>query len=85
MSAGTSIDSGVALTADTDTHLVFTTDGTNTYLYVNGALAHTFTGAAIDIAGLTGLGGALRPATVAISSSADSQVTSLVSRHMTHS
>ncbi len=52
-------DSGVALTADTDTHLVFTTDGTNTYLYVNGALAHTFTGAAIDIAGLTGLGGAL--------------------------
>ncbi len=56
---GTNIDSGVAHTADTDTHLVFTTDGTNTYLYVNGALAHTFTGAAIDIAGTTGLGGAL--------------------------
>ncbi len=53
------IDSGVALTADTDTHVVFTTDGTNSYLYVNGALAHTFTGAAIDIAGLTGLGAAL--------------------------
>ncbi len=52
-------DSGVALTADTDTHLVFTTDGTNTYLYVNGALAHTFTGNAIDIAGTTGLGGGL--------------------------
>ncbi len=51
-------DSGVAHTADTDTHLVFTTDGTNTYLYVNGALAHTFTGAAINIAGTTGLGGA---------------------------
>ncbi len=56
---GTIRDSGVAHTADTDTHLVFTTDGTNTYLYVNGALAHTFTGAAINIAGLTGLGGAL--------------------------
>ena len=51
-------DSGVAHTADTDTHLVFTTDGTNSYLYVNGALAYTFTGAAIDISGSTGLGGA---------------------------
>ncbi len=50
-------NSGVAHTANTDTHLVFTTDGTNTYLYVNGALAHTFTGAAIDISGTTGLGG----------------------------
>ncbi len=56
---GTIRDSGVAHTADTDTHVVFTTDGTNSYLYINGALAHTFTGAAIDIAGLTGLGGAL--------------------------
>ncbi len=53
------LDSGVALTADTDTHLVFTTDGTNSYLYVNGALAHTFTGVAINIAGTTGLGGHL--------------------------
>ncbi len=52
-------NSGVALTADTDTHLVFTTDGTNTYLYVNGALAHTFTGTAINISGTTGLGGNL--------------------------
>ncbi len=55
---GFNSDSGVALTADTDTHLVFTTDGTNTYLYVNGALAHTFTGAAINISGTTGLGAA---------------------------
>ncbi len=53
------INSGVALTADTDTHLVFTTDGTNTYLYVNGALAHTFTGTAMSITGTTGLGGNL--------------------------
>ncbi len=52
-------DSGVAHTADTDTHLVFTTDGTNTYLYVNGALAHTFTGTALNISGTTGLGGAI--------------------------
>ncbi len=51
-----SADSGVAHTADTDTHLVFTTDGTDTLLYVNGVLAHTFTGNAIDIAGITGLG-----------------------------
>ncbi len=78
-------NSGVALTADTDTHLVFTTDGTNTYLYVNGALAHTFTGAAIDISGLRQVWGELSPATVAVSSSAHSQVTFLVSRHMTHS
>ncbi len=53
------LDSGVALTADTDTHLVFTTDGTNTYLYVNGALAHTFTGTAMSITGTTGLGGVM--------------------------
>ncbi len=53
------LDSGVALTADTDTHLVFTTDGTNTYLYVNGALAHTFTGTALYFSGTTGLGGIL--------------------------
>ncbi len=50
------LDSGVAHTADTDTHLVFTTDGTNTYLYVNGALAHTFTGTALYFSGTTGLG-----------------------------
>ncbi len=56
---GGTIDSGVAHTADTDTHLVFTTDGTNTYLYVNGALAHTFTGTALYFSGTTGLGGIL--------------------------
>ncbi len=53
------LDSGVALTADTDTHLVFTTDGTNSYLYVNGALAHTFTGITLYFSGTTGLGGYL--------------------------
>ncbi len=56
---GINLDSGVAHTADTDTHLVFTTDGLSTYLYVNGVLAHTFIGDVIDISGTTGLGAAI--------------------------
>ncbi len=51
------LDSGVAHTVDTQTHIVvFTTDGTNSYLYVNGALAHTFTSESIWITGSTTLG-----------------------------
>ena len=51
------LNSGIDHTANVDTHLVFTTDGTDTLLYVNGVLVKTFTGNAIDISGTTGLGG----------------------------
>jgi len=54
------LNSGVALANGTDIHLAFTTDGTDTLLYVDGSLAFTFTGDAIDISGTTGLGGDAR-------------------------
>ena len=53
-------NSGVAVANGTDVHLLFTTDGTDTLLYVDGVLANTFTGQAIDISGTTGLGADLR-------------------------
>lgn len=53
-------NSGVALANGTDIHLAFTTDGTDTLLYVDGTLAFTFVGNAINISGVTGLGGDFR-------------------------
>ncbi|MDB6070632.1 MAG: hypothetical protein JWL81_1803 [Verrucomicrobiales bacterium] len=41
-----------------DIHVVYKTDGTDTQLYINGQLRHTFTGATITLSGPVGLGAA---------------------------
>lgn len=50
-------NSGVAYTTGTDIQIVFTSDGSNTRIYVNGAEVANNATLAIDIAGVTGIGG----------------------------
>lgn len=51
--------SPVAFPSNADTHIVFTTNGTDTTVYLNGAAVHTFSGLAITLSGVQGLGGAI--------------------------
>ncbi|HEY3393878.1 MAG TPA: LamG-like jellyroll fold domain-containing protein [Lacipirellulaceae bacterium] len=55
-------DSGVTNTPGVDTHLVFVNNGTDTALYVNGALAGTIAGASPTLSGTVGIGQAYNPA-----------------------
>ncbi|HEX2750014.1 MAG TPA: LamG-like jellyroll fold domain-containing protein [Verrucomicrobiales bacterium] len=50
--------STVAAPDNVDTHIVFTSDGTDTTLYVNGVSQYTFTGAALKGTGVQGLAAA---------------------------
>lgn len=54
-------DSGVANTPGVNTHLVFVNNGTDTALYVNGALATTIVGASPTLSGTVGIGQAYNP------------------------
>ncbi len=47
-----------AFPSNADTHLIFSSNGTDTLLYLNGELVHTFTGVALALTGIQGLGGA---------------------------
>ena len=54
-------DSGVTNTPGVDTHLAFVNNGTDTVLYVNGALAGTIAGASPTLSGTVGIGQAYNP------------------------
>ena len=54
-------DSGIANSPGVNTHLVFVNNGTDTALYVNGALATTILGASPTFSGTVGIGQAYNP------------------------
>lgn len=64
---GGNFDSGAALTANTDLHLVFASDGTETTVSVNGSQVGTMN-TPLSISGTTGLGGLLNTGTNSYSS-----------------
>lgn len=49
------IDSGVPSPLLADAHILYTSDGADTYLYVNGELAHVFAGVPLRVSGLSGI------------------------------
>lgn len=49
-------DSGFPAPFYEEAHLIFSSDGTDTYLYVNGELAHVFSGTPLTGSGFNGLG-----------------------------
>ncbi|RYD33789.1 MAG: hypothetical protein EOP86_12510, partial [Verrucomicrobiaceae bacterium] len=57
-----------------EAQLVFTSDGADTLLYVNGELAHTFTGVPLQLTGTVGLGAAMDDAGGAIGDRLDGHI-----------